>query len=154
MWDWALHVLAYSPACNREKKASNRYILLAYIVMVHLSSLEDIYNHTKYTEEILTGINPQAVNWNCLSFDVWIIIITMIFPTVFQRFFALWLYFVSKIPNLLLILVSYRDHDLKKHCTDEYFSNRYSRTLFGLCAQENLTNITQNRSPLSPLWRP
>ena len=55
-----------SATCNRQekekKKASNRFILLEYIVMIHLSSLEDIYNHTTYTEEIRAGINPPAVN--------------------------------------------------------------------------------------------
>ena len=47
-------------ACNGDEKACTDVFYC--IVMVDLSSLEDIHSHTKHTEEILTGINPQAVN--------------------------------------------------------------------------------------------
>lgn len=56
------------------------------IAMVHWNHLKDLHNHTKHTEEMLTGINPQAVTWN--SLHVWTIIITGIFTNVFQMFLA------------------------------------------------------------------
>ena len=37
------------------------------MVMVYLSSLKDIHSHTKHTEEILTGINPQGSELKLLS---------------------------------------------------------------------------------------
>lgn len=61
------------------------------IQMVHWSSQEDVHNHTKNTEETLAGINPQAALAKItFSLHVWIIIITMIFPTALQRLSGLW----------------------------------------------------------------
>lgn len=56
------------------KKPWTRGILRAYTVRVYPSSLGDIFNYAKYSEEIHTGINPQAEGWNrprplCLAND-------------------------------------------------------------------------------------